>query len=241
MSTVSNACCPWVTPFLFPEGLSIHGCIILLWNSKQWPFGREIKEIYHSLFISIMFKEIFAGEPHHVVLGSSRTGFLDLQSKFNEYQNFGNFCDAADVQGWKTGGSVTSYFSHNSQKSVDCLRSVRCLGLCNHSSDDSRHPVLTSVAGTWTTWFAQLSRSPFPVWQCLVTSIIQGTQLPAALQSPQVTSITHLSVVVLQKVQCKCYGTDGTCFEKVVYKGTLQSPYVLNYLCISKNMILQYI
>lgn len=62
----------------------------------------------------------------------------------------------------------------------------------------------------------------------------------------QLCHISHLNyspqpVVVCRKVQRKYHGTDGTYFEKVVYKDMLQSPDVLNYLCISKYTNLQYI
>ena len=240
--TVSSACCPGVTPCLSPaEGLCIHGGITLLWESKRWPFSREINKVYLSLTISITFREIFAGRPHQTALGSSRIGFLDLQSKFNKYQTF----------------LVTSVLQ---LMSTDRKQEFLCSAVSVITA--RRVQIALGRSGVWVVAVTPVTQDiqVLQVLQALeppglpklagVLSLFEDPWSPQSskgcncLQQP--CHVSHLNcspqpVVVYRKVQRKYHGTDGTCFEKVVYKGTLQSPCVLNYLCISKNMILQYI
>lgn len=112
-------CCLWVTACLSPaEGLWVRGGVSPCWESKRWPFVREV----HSLSlakISVIFRGMFVGRSSQTVLGSSRIGVLDIQSLTSIRTSI---TSAADVQGRKTGVSVFICFCYNHQRSVDYPR-----------------------------------------------------------------------------------------------------------------------
>lgn len=232
--TVSSPCCLWVTACFSPaEGLWVSGGASLCWESKRWPFVREV----HSpslAKISIIFRGMFVGRPSQMVLGSSRIGVLDLQSLTSIRTSV---TSAADVQGWKTGVSVFICSCYDHQRSVDY---PRCTSQSLSQPSDSGHPGPAGLAGSWNSWFAQAGRilSLFEdPWS--PQAAVGGTQPPVAALPGQSPQLLTSPCSGCRKVQQKYHGTDGTCSENVVYKDTLHRPYVLNYLCISKNMILE--
>lgn len=208
---------------------------------KAVALWRSSNKVYPSLAVSSIFRKIFAGRPHQTALGSSRIGLLDLQSKFDKYRTF-------------LVTSVLQLMSGDGKQEFLCS-AISAVTARRAWSARSRSGVGV-VAVTPVTQGIQvpqvLQAPELPGWLELarVLSLFGDPWSPQSskgrdcLQQPCHVSYLNYSpppVVVYRKVQHKYHGTDGTCFEKVVYKGTLQSPCVLNYLCISKNMILQYI